>query len=132
MNLAGHFVLSGLVLIFWIIAGRAEWRIPLSVEKRIRCLIRPQAQAVTESVLLLNFEAREFEYDDLEKEIYIVRKSRKPSSQNIVMNVRLNYQEEMTEDRERIKNRLERRFPGLIIHYTHEAEEEEYAVLCSD
>jgi len=132
MNLAGYFVLSGLVLIFWIIAGRIEWKIPLSLEKRIRCLIKPEAQAIPESVLLLNFEAREFKYDDLEKEIYIVRKTRKQAAQNIVINLRSNFREVLTEDEERTRSRLEKRFPGLIIHYTHEAEGEKHAVLYSD
>lgn len=132
MNLAEYFFLFGLVVIFWIIAGRVEWKIPISLEKRIRGLIRPQAQAITESVLLLNFEAREFKYDDLEKEIYIVRKSRKQAAQNIVMNLRPNFREMLTEDEERTKSRLEKRFPGLIVHYTHKAEGEKHAVLYSD
>lgn len=133
MNIVVYSVLSGLILILWVIAGRIEWCLPVFLENKIRGLIKPQVPEITEVMLLTNFEFKELQYDDLEKEIYIVRKSSRQAAQNIVVNVKPNFRKILTEDdKERTKSRLERRFPGLIINYTKDAEEEKHVLLYPD
>lgn len=81
--------------------------------------------------MVLNIEAREFITEDMEKEIYIVRKSRNQKSSNMVMNVGIQVEtDQPDEEIERAKQRLEKRFPGLTVSLVSQAQEDNDAVLC--
>lgn len=83
--------------------------------------------------VVVNIEAREFITDNMEKEIYIVRKSRKNKSNHLLMNVGIQIDDETSDsvEIERAKLRLEKRFPGLTVNFTIQEQEDKHAVLRS-
>lgn len=97
-------LITGAIIIVWILAGSAEWRLPSNIEHKV---IRLGGQMDDHTALTVL--AREFDFEDIEKEIYIIRKSAK-SGEGLVMNI------DMT-DNERTKERLEKRFPGLTVNF---------------
>lgn len=128
-----YLLFCSVIIALWLIAGKYEWRLPLTVRHTLSNLTATNKEAVP-AFLTLNIEAVEFDHGDVEKEIYIVRKSRRSNSQDIPMDVGINISEEsLTEgEKDRIKMRLEKRFPGLTVSFAQREEEEEDALLCID
>lgn len=122
-------LLACTIVIVWNLAGRYEWQIPTYLSEKITYLsekktswkyLRETAEAV--ETVVLNIEAREFITDDMEKEIYIVRRSRKPNKDRLLMNVEIQPDEDLIGSNEIVKAklRLEKRFPGLTINVTQQ------------
>ncbi len=134
MNVWMYIILMILIISLWILVGRYEWRLPSFWVRKISVLSGWQEKDVARQAFILNFEAREFASEDIEKEVYIIRKSRSGNGQCIIMNVGVKAPEHIfsEEEREKAKLRLERRFPGLTVNFTKEELEKKDAVLCSD
>lgn len=120
MSVWYYFIFTGAILILWLIAGRVEWHLPLGLAQKISNLTRLREEQEAREAFILNFEAREFAPDDIEKEVYIIRKSRNGNQEHIVMNVGVQTPEHIfgPEEKEKAKQRLERRFPGLTVNFT--------------
>lgn len=120
MSILSLFILTCGIIGVWILAGRYEWQIPVNLTNIIISWKRPKEDWETLEALVLNIEAREFVTDNMEKEIYIVRKSRKYKTDYVQMNVGLQVSQKLpdNEELERAKQRLEKRFPGLTISFT--------------
>lgn len=127
MEMAIYWIIIVLSIVFlWFYVGKYEWQIPAFLTKRIqrfrqKVSLENEDNCEAEAVIL-NIEAREFNHSDIEKEIYIIRKSRRTLETDIVMNVNLNTEktESLEQARERSKHILEKRFPGLTVNYTEE------------
>lgn len=135
MSVGYYLIIIGAIIILWGIAGCYEWNLPYSLAKKVIGLGYLREEQDIREAFILNFEAREFPSDDIEKEIYIIRKSRRgKTSGSIVMNVGVEPPEHIFDEKERekAKLRLERRFPGLTVNFTKKEQEENDAGLCSD
>ena len=115
-----YILLIGIVCGVWVIAGRYEWQIPPSLVRIISNLRPTEEEVAIPALLSLKIEAMELKHEDIEKEIYILRKSRRGSVGEIVMNVEIDVSQEdfVAEDQEKTKLRLESRFSGLTVNYT--------------
>lgn len=119
MHIWIYIGLWALIGLLWTVVGKLEWQVPSFLGRKIQNLSGPEAVEAIGDDLILSIEAREFTFDDIEKEIYIIRKSRKLVNQHIVMNVKLDTELDLdANEREKTKVRLEKRFPGLLVHYT--------------
>ncbi|KUO61993.1 MAG: hypothetical protein APF84_05025 [Gracilibacter sp. BRH_c7a] len=134
MSVFSLFILICGIIGGWIIAGRYEYQIPISLSNRIVSwkLLERNREAL--DALVVNIEAREFITENMEKEIYIVRKSRKPRDEHMLMNVGIQIEQNPpdNEEIEKAKQRLEKRFPGLTVNFSSQGQEDNNAVLCSD
>ncbi len=132
MSVLSQFLLICGVIGLWIFAGRYEWQIPKNIADKILSWKSPRKDWEKLGILVLNIEAQEFITDNMEKEIYIVRKSRKHKNDHMLMNVGIEVAEDPPnrEEIERAKQRLEKRFPGLTVSL--KLQEDNNAVLCSD
>lgn len=101
----------------WILAGRYEWQIPNNLANKIITSKRLKKDCDILEAMVLNIEAREFITENMEKEIYIVRKSRKNRADYVQMNVGIHMSQDPPDNKEieRAKQRLEKRFPGLTV-----------------
>lgn len=133
MTIAVLTILYASIIVLWFLVGRYEWRVPFALRRGIIAFLRKREKEAVES-LVLKIEAREFITADLEKEIYIVKKARSGSTDNIVMNVGIPKEIDVPVQTEyaRTKQRLERRFPGLTINFAWEEKEKAHAVSCID
>ena len=115
-------VLACVIVVAWNLTGKYEWPIPDYLRKKIISWKYGGEEAVPVDTLVLNIEAREFITDDMEKEIYIVRKSRKVNNDCLLMNVEVHSSKEEigSTDIDKAKLRLEKRFPGLTINITQQ------------
>lgn len=132
MSVLSLFILTCGIIGVWILAGRYEWQIPAKLTNKIISWKRPKEDWDSLQALVLNIEARVFITDNMEKEIYIVRKSRKHKNDHMQMNVGIQVATDPPnqEEIERAKQRLEKRFPGLTVNL--KVQEVNNAVLCSD
>jgi len=81
----------------------------------------------------LNIEAWEFIYTEIEKEVYMIRKSKKTKIDSIEMNVCVSAANGIKEtEKEKTKMRMENRFSGLTVNFCKEEKEEENAFLYCD
>ncbi|NLI91061.1 MAG: hypothetical protein GX434_02305 [Peptococcaceae bacterium] len=133
MHIAVYLLFWGMILGLWIFAGKFEWIIPDYLAVGIRGMSSKKHENLFQDALVLNFETREFIQDDIEKEIYVIRRSTGKKNQPIVMNVKIHGTENFLEkdEKEKAKQRLEKRFPGLVVNYTN-GEGEKDAVLYTD
>ncbi len=112
------YIIWVLIVLVCIFVGKFEWQVTSILKKKIQSLSVPMAVEAMGNETILSIEALEFNFDDIEKEIYIIRKSRKSMDQHIVMNIKLNTDIEIDiNEREKTKVRLEKRFPGLLVNY---------------
>jgi hypothetical protein len=134
MNVWMYIILLMLIISLWVLVERYEWKLPSCWAGKIGVLGGRQEKEVARQAFIINFEAREFASEDIEKEVYIIRKSRSENGQCIIMNVGVKAPEPIfsEEEREKAKLRLERRFPGLTVNFTQEEKEKKDVVLCSD
>ena len=116
------FLLACVIVIAWNLTGKYEWQLPVYLRERIASWKNDRKQAVPADTLVLNIEAREFMTDEMEKEIYIVRKSRNQNSDSLLMNVKVRsgIGGIGSTDIDKAKLRLEKRFPGLTINVTRQ------------
>lgn len=123
----------GIIIGLWILAGRFEWKPTPSIVRIIRDSC-PREEKQPEASVTLNIEALEFNHEDMEKEIYVIRKSRRSMIDGAEMNVRIETSEDIfgEEEIEKTKLRLEKRFPGLTVNFTRKEQGEKDAVLCND
>lgn len=131
IGLSGWIILLlGLIIVCWVIAGHREWHLPAGLAAKISALGRSREDEEYRKAFVLNFEAREFASEDIEREVYIIRKSRNQTSGNIVMNVAVQAPDHRFSEaeREKAKARLERRFPGLTVNFTRKEQEGKDAV----
>ena len=131
----GPIILGTAIIFIWLIAGKYEWTPPSPLIKKIEDL-RKRTETDCVETITLAIEAREFSFDDIEKEIYITRKSRKP--QLIDVRMQVNIADTLSrsclgeEEKQRTKQRLEKRFPGLTVDFCDEKQVEKHAVLCDE
>ena len=132
MSVLWLFILTCGIIGVWILAGRFEWQIPINLANKIISWKHPKKDCEILEAMVLNIEAREFITDNMEKEIYIVRKSRKNKTDHVQMNVGILVSHDPPDNKEieRAKQRLEKRFPGLTVSL--KVQEDNNAVLCSD
>lgn len=109
----------------WIIAGRYEWQIPAHLANKIIRWMGTKKEQEMLDAIVVNIEAREFITESMEKEIYIVRKSRKHKTDHLLMNVdvQIGQKKSDTEEIARAKLRLEKRFPGLTVNFAVQEQE---------
>ncbi|WP_368293382.1 hypothetical protein [Dehalobacter sp. TBBPA1] len=114
-------VLAVGLIILWLWAGQYEWELPDALSERIgafRTNNTRQVKTITDNAVLA-IEAKEFDHEDIEKEIYMVRKTRN-RKEGIIVSIDLSQENANLpkDEQERTKTRLERRFPGLTVQYT--------------
>ncbi|AFV03885.1 hypothetical protein UNSWDHB_1285 [Dehalobacter sp. UNSWDHB] len=114
-------VLAVGLIILWLWVGQYEWELPDALSERIEAFgtnNTRQVKTITDNAVLA-IEAREFDYEDIEKEIYMVRKTRN-RQEGIIVSIDLSQENANLpkDEQERTKTRLERRFPGLTVQYT--------------
>lgn len=114
-------VLAVGLIILWLWAGQYEWELPDALSERIeafRTNNTRQVKTITDNAVLA-IEAKEFDHEDIEKEIYMVRKTRN-RQEGIIVSIDLSQENANLpkDEQERTKTRLERRFPGLTVQYT--------------
>ncbi|QHA01717.1 hypothetical protein [Dehalobacter restrictus] len=114
-------VLAVGLIILWLWAGQYEWELPDALSEWIeafRTNNTRQVKTITNNAVLA-IEAREFDHEDIEKEIYMVRKTRN-RQEGIIVRIDLSQENANLpkDEQERTKARLERRFPGLTVQYT--------------
>jgi hypothetical protein len=114
-------VLAVGLIILWLWAGQYEWELPDALSKRIEAFATNksrQVKTITENAILV-IEAREFDHEDIEKEIYMVRKTRN-SQEGIIVSIELSQENAnlSKDEQDKTKTRLERRFRGLTVQYT--------------
>ncbi|NBJ16680.1 MAG: hypothetical protein FNP40_14185 [Dehalobacter sp. 4CP] len=114
-------VLAVGLIILWLWAGQYEWELPDALSERIEAFgtnNTRQVKTITDNAVLA-IEAREFDHEDIEKEIYMVRKTRN-RQEGIIVRIDLSQENANLpkDEQERTKTRLERRFPGLTVQYT--------------
>ncbi|MGI6451507.1 MAG: hypothetical protein ACOX3R_14970 [Desulfitobacteriia bacterium] len=119
MSLGGYLLILGVIILFWILAGRWEVRIPTGLAQKIASLGSRRRNEEARNAFVVNFEAREFPVDDLEKEVYIIRKSRQGAGSSLILNIAVQAPKQniSKSELEKTKARLERRFPGLTINF---------------
>lgn len=125
------YILFVLIIIFWVLTGNLEWQLPSGLARSISAWSRSRQEKELRASFILNFDAREFASEDVEKEVYIIRKSRGGTSPgSIVMNIAVQNPHHglSEEDREKAKARLERRFPGLTVNFTEKEQEGKDAI----
>lgn len=114
-------LITGMIIIVWIIAGRFEWRTPSEVEQKI---LDWRGQLNNHNIVTI--AAIEFDFEDIEKEFYLIRKSAKPGEELVMYILSLNVGEKDTRynadymtdnEKTRAKERLEKRFPGLTVKF---------------
>ncbi|MEI5986573.1 hypothetical protein [Dehalobacter restrictus] len=114
-------VLAVGLIILWLWAGQYEWELPDALSERIeafRTNNTRQVKTITDNAVLA-IEAKEFDHEDIEKEIYMVRKTRN-RQEGIIVSIDLSQENANLpkDEQEKTKTRLERRFPGLTVQYT--------------
>lgn len=122
MNIYYGILLSGAIIFLWVIVGGYEWKLPWKIRMKVHGLICQTQDKEKNEALFCLIPAKKIANEDTEKEIYIIKKARKPKGCSIIMNVIINKEErELKEkDKERIKVRLEKRFPGITVHFITE------------
>jgi len=133
MDIVISLIIIGIIIGLWILAGKYEWKVPARISENMpKAIPRKQENCIIETVEL-DIEAREFIHEDMEKEIYIIRKSRKKLTP-VQMNVRIEAAEGLwiETEREKTKRILEKRFPGLTVNYTLKEQEEKDAFSYAD
>ncbi len=117
MSVLWLFIVICGIMGVWILAGRYEWQIPNNLANKIITSKRLKKDCDILEAMVLNIEAREFITENMEKEIYIVRKSRKNRADYVQMNVGIHMSQDPPDNKEieRAKQRLEKRFPGLTV-----------------
>jgi len=105
-----------IISVIWYFAGRWEWRLSDRLTKRIYLLSRVIAEEPAVPVSL-KIEAWKYGTENIEKDVYMVRKSGKGSN-SIVMNIDLSEADGIDDaEKEKVRSRLEKRFPGLTVNF---------------
>lgn len=115
-----YIVLLIVIILLWVVTGRFEWHLPTCLAQKIDRVRQIGIEKEAREAFILNFETKEFGSNDIEKEVYIIRKSRKGINTGIILNVGVKNTDHLFDEieREKAKLRLERRFPGLTVNFT--------------
>lgn len=132
MNVAVYLIFWGIILVLWVITEKYEWIIPAFLAEKVQRLPGVKMQRFSQDAVVVDIAATEFMQDDMEKKIYIIRKSKKKIYRPVVMNVKMDPAENWQTDLEKTKQRLEKRFPGLVVNYCPEGGAENNAFLYRD
>ncbi len=137
MSIGVYIFFSVVVLSLWFIAGHYELRLSTSTTQKIKNMYRRRGDKEVQNEatipVTLNIEAWEFIYTEIEKEVYMIRKSKKTKIDSIEMNVCVSAANGIKEtEKEKTKMRMENRFSGLTVNFCKEEKEEENAFLYCD
>lgn len=134
MGMIISLIMLGIIFSLWFIAGKYEWQIPVFLAQHIQVPSLGREENCEAEAVMLNIEAREFIHEDIEKEIYIIKKSKKNQNLEIVMNINFKTEENKRIEQEKAKSKhiLEKRFPGLTVKYSEEEQVGNNAFLYPD
>lgn len=127
VSIWGYAAIAAVIAILWLTAGSREYKPPQALVSVIGKLRQKIMDTNSAPVMTLNIEAREFCHDDIEKEIYIIRKSRNQNPADVHFNVMIQTRAETMDQQERDKTvrRLENRFPGINVQFLAEGPDAE-------
>ncbi|RNC28865.1 MAG: hypothetical protein AWM53_01052 [Candidatus Dichloromethanomonas elyunquensis] len=77
LNTAVYLIFWGMILGLWLIAGKFEWIIPNCMQRNIWRIKQDHEDHLLKDAIVLNIEAGQFIQGDIEREIYLLRKSKK-------------------------------------------------------
>lgn len=121
-----------IILGVWLLSARFEWQTPPSVATLLQKISRRCSRRQERTELVLRIESGQCNPGDLEKEIYIIRKSYKHSGGAIVLNIKVEDFNNLNREIPKIKSRLEKRFPGMTLNFVGKGKGEWDAFQCFD
>jgi len=133
MGLGFYLLIFLAALGLWLFCGRREWAVPSCLVQKINYFREFLKDTETEesiAAFVLQIEANSLIHDELEKEIYMVRKARTDSPGDFPIRVEIHIPGSNQQMEEQTKRRLEKRFSGVTVNFRNETKEKGNAVLC--
>ncbi|NLP43562.1 MAG: hypothetical protein GX351_02935 [Peptococcaceae bacterium] len=131
MMFFSYICLLVFIILFWQLSDKLEWQPPAWLLSKLTA-IRANREVGKCKVEIMEIQIAEFNHCHLEKEIYLLKKDNRYQKAGLALNLNIQLIDKTlnAEEKSRIKSRLEKRFPGLIVNFLPREQEREHASVC--